>query len=306
MELLARYKNGNIDTTLFSDGTLIRRTEDDDFKPAFASNMDIKIIDRCDMGCAWCHEGSTKYGKFGDIMNEKFVDTLHPYQEVALGGGNVLEHPDLIPFLEKLKDLKVIANITLNQTHFMRNLGFVQRLVDEQLIWGLGISLTNLTPMFIDTVKAFPNAVVHVINGVITHEQIQLLMDAHLKVLILGYKHLRRGNDWYDAKESEVLKNQEILGSYLTQLMTACKVLSFDNLALEQLKVRGMLPDHVWERFYAGDDGSHTYYIDMVERKFAVSSTAPSDQRYALLDNVDEMFHVVQKMIRENKVANAA
>ena len=40
------------------------------------------------MGCPFCHEGSTTDGKFGDIMNEKFIDTLHPYQEVALGGGD--------------------------------------------------------------------------------------------------------------------------------------------------------------------------------------------------------------------------
>lgn len=87
-------------------GTLIRETKDDEFKPAFASNMDIKICNRCDMGCKFCHEGSTPDGKLGDILNEKFVDTLHPYQEVALGGGNVLEHPDLIPFLQKLKERK--------------------------------------------------------------------------------------------------------------------------------------------------------------------------------------------------------
>ena len=42
--------------------------------------------------------------KIGDILNYKFMETLHKYQEVALGGGNVLEHPDLIPFLEKLKE----------------------------------------------------------------------------------------------------------------------------------------------------------------------------------------------------------
>ena len=99
------YKNGNYNVILNLDnGTKIRETEDDEFKAAFAENMDIKISNYCDMDCKFCHEGSTKSGKHGDILNEKFIGTLHPYQEVALGGGDATSHPDLIPFLQKLKD----------------------------------------------------------------------------------------------------------------------------------------------------------------------------------------------------------
>lgn len=71
-------------------------------------------------------------------------------------------------------------------------------------------------------------------------------------------------------------------------------LVSFDNLALEQLAVKSLLSKEEWEQFYAGDDGSHTFYIDMVERKFAKSSTAPFDRRYDLLNNVDEMFRRIQ------------
>ena len=38
-----------------------------------------------------------------------------------------------------------------------------------------------------------------------------------------------------------------------------------------------------------------TYYIDMVEQKFAKSSTAPFTKRYDLLDSVDEMFKKIVK-----------
>lgn len=114
MELLGRYRNGNYITTILSDGTRIRETNDDEFIPDHAENMDIKITNCCSMSCPFCHEGSTKDGKHGDILNEKFIETLHPYQECAIGGGNILEHPDLIPFLKKLKEKKVIANITVN------------------------------------------------------------------------------------------------------------------------------------------------------------------------------------------------
>ena len=34
MKILGRYRNGNYDVTLLSDGTKIRETEDDEFIPA--------------------------------------------------------------------------------------------------------------------------------------------------------------------------------------------------------------------------------------------------------------------------------
>ena len=167
MELLGRYKNGNFFTTILSDGTKIRETEDDEFIPDHAENMDIKITNYCDMGCPFCHEGSTTDGKFGDILNEKFINTLHPCQEVALGGGDATSHPDLIPFLQKLKDRKIIVNMTVNQIHFEKKQELIRKLVDEKLIYGLGVSLVNPTEKFIELIKKYPNAVIHVITGVL-------------------------------------------------------------------------------------------------------------------------------------------
>lgn len=295
MELLGRYKNGNYSVVLLSDGTKIRETNDDEFIPAFSENMDIKICNRCSAGCKFCHEGSTPDGKLGDILNEKFIDTLHPYQEVAIGGGNVLEHPDLIPFLEKLKERKVIANITVNQIHFEQNQELIRRMADDKLIYGLGVSLVNPTDKFIELVKEYPNAVIHVINGVVTADQFHVLENNNLKMLILGYKHLRRGNDYFAQEEEGITANQRFLYDYLPELIAKFKVVSFDNIAIEQLDCKRLMSQKEWDEFYMGDDSEFTYYIDMVERKFAKSSTAPMDKRYDLLDSVDDMFEKIRK-----------
>ena len=308
MELLGRYKNGNVITTILSDGSKERITYDDEFRPAFAENMDIKICDRCDMGCGWCHEGSTPNGKLGDILNEKFIDTLHPYQEAAIGGGDVLEHPDLIPFLQKLKDRNVVANITLNQRHFENNIGLVDKLVKKKLIWGLGVSLVEPTEKFIALVKQYPNAVIHVINGIFSPKDAMVLGDNDLKLLILGYKNLRRGSEWLEKDRSYIEMNQGWLSRNIEYLIDKFKVLSFDNLAIEQLGIKekwNKLSDKPWKEFYAGDDGSMTYYIDMVERKFARSSTEPINMRYDLLDNVDDMFEVVKRGMRNEDTIKA-
>lgn len=298
MELLGAYKNGNYRTLILSDGTKIRKTNDDEFIPDFAENMDIKITNCCDRNCLMCHEDSIPDGKHGDIMNEKFIDTLHPYQEIAIGGGDITTHPDLIPFLQKLKERKVIANITVNQIHFEQKQDLIKRLVNEKLIYGLGVSLVNPTEKFISLIKQYPNAVIHVINGILKPSDIEALGNNNLKMLILGYKQFRRGTDWYTEDHENIVVRQMWLKENICNIYDKFKVVSFDNLAIEQLNMRRFFTDKEWEEFYMGDDGKFTYYIDMVERKFAKSSTAPMDKRYDLIDSTDEMF---RRIVTENK-----
>lgn len=293
MKMIGSYKNGNVLTSILSDGTKIRETKDDEFIPAFAENMDVKITNFCDMGCKFCHEGSSTGGKHGDILNQKFVDTLHPYQELAIGGGDATSHPDLIPFLKRLKAKKVIANMTVNQSHFEQKQDLIRQLVNEKLIYGLGVSLVNPTQKFIDLITQYDNAVIHVINGILSLDDINALADKNLKLLILGYKHLRRGNEWYEKDKANIKVKQTWLRDNLGDIINRFKVVSFDNLAIEQLDVRRLLSEDEWNEFYMGDDGSMTYYLDMVEQKFARSSTAPMEERYDILDSVDDMFKVI-------------
>ena len=124
------YKNGNYIVRFNTeDGTKIRDTNADEFIPSFAENCDCKITDKCDGGCPMCYEGCTPEGKHGDILNYKFLDTLHKYTELAING-NDMSHPDLIPFLEKLKENEIIVNMTVNQIHFERH----QDMIRDQIL----------------------------------------------------------------------------------------------------------------------------------------------------------------------------
>ena len=71
------------------------------------------------------------------------------------------------------------------------------------------------------------------------------------------------------------------------------RVVSFDNLAIRQLDVQRLMAPHEWDRFYMGDDGGFTMYVDAVNRAFAISSV--SDRRYILRDDIREMFEIVRK-----------
>lgn len=289
------YKNGNYYVRInLADGTKIRENDLDNFRADFPESMDIKVTNSCDMGCPMCHENSIPNGAHGDIMNLKFIDNLHPYTELAIGGGNPLEHPDLEAFLRKCKSLKLIPSMTINQTHFMKNIDFVKMLVSEDLIYGLGVSLTNPTPEFINQIKKFPNAVIHVIAGLIPIYKLEEISKLDLKILILGYKQFRRGENLYlhesTTIDSKINELKEILPVIIKN--NWFKVVSFDNLAIKQLDPRRVLSDSEWDEFYMGDDGFATMYVDCVKEEFARSST--SIDRYPITDNIVDMFNVIR------------
>ena len=294
MKILGSYKNNDYTCTMFSDGTKIRWNDKDSFNPIKPESIDLKITNQCDMACRFCHENSTPDGKHGDILNLPFIDTMFPYSEVAIGGGNVLTHPDLVPFLERLKERKIIASMTVNQVHFMSNIDFIKSLVDKKLIYGLGISLTAASDSFINAVKQFSNAVIHVINGIVRKDELEALAHNNLKILVLGYKEFRRGKDWYayDGKSIDKLESQ--LYNMLPEIVNDgwFKCISFDNLAIKQLEPKRLMSEEDYKEFYMGDDGSFTMYVDAVNRQFAKSSV--STERYDLMDDIADMFKVVK------------
>lgn len=292
VRLLGKYRNGNYNVSIFSDGTKIRRTEEDLFIPAFAESCDVKITDKCDGGCPYCYEGCTPNGKHGDILNAKFLDTLHPFTELAING-NDLSHPDLVPFLKMMKEKQVIVNITLNQKHFEQNLDFIQNLAADWLIHGLGISLVEPTSELVNKISIFKNAVVHVINGIFSQNDMEMLADHDLKLLILGYKPLKRGADYLEHNSLAIVEKSMWLYENIDEIIKRFKAVSFDNLAIKQLDVKRIMSEEEWEEFYMGDDGSATFYIDLVENTFSKSSLCVD--RYPILDSVDEMFEIIRK-----------
>lgn len=304
--LIGTYQNGNYTVRIYEDGTKIRFNDLDFFEPNTIESFDLKITNSCDVGCKMCHENSTPDGKHGDIMNMKFIENLHPYTEIAIGGGNPLSHPDLVPFLKLCKEKKFIPSMTVNQVHFEKDFDFVKSLINDKLVYGLGVSLVNVTDSFIDKIKQIPNAVIHVINGLLLESQLLMLKNKDLKILILGYKEVRRGKDLYeiDAKNIEIRKS--MLKSYLPAMVKESwfKVISFDNLALNQLDVKSLLSRKQWDTFYMGDDGidgqltSSTMYIDAVNGQFAVNSC--SMDKYPLMNTVEEMYNFLKDRIRND------
>ena len=83
------------------------------------------------------------------------------------------------------------------------------------------------------------------------------------------------------------------------------KVISFDNLSINQLNVKSLMNPKQWETFYMGDDGidgsltSSSMFIDAVEGTFAINSC--SMDRYPLMDTIEDMYNFLKNKNTENK-----
>lgn len=300
------YKNGSYLVMILDDGTKIRYNQLNMYKPDRVESMDIKITNCCDMGCPMCHENSIPDGKHTNL-NDSFsiINSIPPYTELAIGGGNPLSYPQLKLFLRICKEKKFIANITVNKYHFLKNYDYIEYLYLNNYINGIGISVFDITDEEIKLIKRI-NGVCHVIIGVTPIEVMKKLADNNVKVLVLGYKNFRRGEKHYQDFKNEIDTSINIWSDFITKAIKEkyYSVISFDNLAIKQLNLKEKLSTEEWDSFFMGDDGidgefsSASMYIDLVEQKFALNSCAPLDERYNYKDfnnDVNKMFNFLLK-----------
>ena len=126
------YKNGNTIVEIKKNGTKIRYTPDNVRAcPEFPESIDLKISNRCDVSCAQCHECSTPDGKLADL-NHPLLDSIMPFTEIAIGGGDPMAHPDLEQFLIRMKQKRVFSNITVHWTSFLKNYETLKKWTEEK------------------------------------------------------------------------------------------------------------------------------------------------------------------------------
>lgn len=297
-ELLQSYRNGNYDVSIYSDGTKIRSYDQEPLKPEFPESMDVKITNYCDNpNCVtFCHEKSNLLGQHADLESLlPIFNELPSGIEVALGGGNPLSHPKLNLLLKELKGKEIISNLTVNQFHLNQSdfLSQVNDYIKSDLIKGIGVSyIKNIPINIINGLNNTKNLIWHLIMGIHTLEDLRNITNQYpqSKVLLLGYKKYGNGLSYHN-RNTNIIDFE--LKRWFRELYTFFKssglTISFDNLAIKQLNLkRFFCDDNDWNSFYMGDDGSTTFYLDLVKKEYAVSST--SQQRFPIVGNIKNMF----------------
>lgn len=81
---------------------------------------DISISNYCTKGCSYCYRSSDEHGAFMSLKDYEHILTQLTHKkwgnvfQVALGGGEPLEHPNLISILNITRAHNVIPNLTTN------------------------------------------------------------------------------------------------------------------------------------------------------------------------------------------------
>lgn len=292
MNLLKQYQNGNALVSLYSDGTREVTTQDNEFKFEYPMNIDIRLSNYCPYGknpntgkaiCSFCHESAvadkTQKGTDFNLLKQRLEELPETLGLELAVGINYFDKDNCTntEFIRWAHSKGFIVNITVNSMNLSRIV--IQRLrelITEGAIKGLGISYRPNTELP-RTILDYPNTVVHVIAGI---DDVLDVHKLHLqgvkKILILG------------EKDFGFNKGKLILGSQshqdwkrlLPKLLEKFEVVSFDNLALEQLQVKTLLEsmNHTalddWDTFYQGE---HSFYINAVDNYFAPSSRSDTD-----------------------------
>lgn len=273
-----KYRNGNASVWLYlRDGTrIIEYPDNDGLILETPLNIDIRISTQCPYGydtltkrstCAFCHESALVSGQechYG-VLQQVLMDAKLPRgTEIALGVNQITD--DLMQFVKNLWKLGLVVNITMNERYILE---FGDTRLKEMLpyVFGLGISYRSLQGCLSlpDWIANYPHTVIHVINGIDNFDDVKELGVKYHKLLVLGEKDFgfNRGKVNLNTLEHKQWK------SNIMQLTKIFDIVSFDNLGLQQLEIRGKITDEEYKSFYQGE---HSMYINAVEQYFAPSS----------------------------------
>jgi len=273
---MIQYRNGNADITLYDDGTRIIETEDSILRLDTPLNIDIRVSKRCPYGydssrgvsvCGFCHESATVDGKVCDydkLLNVIRESDLPKGTELAIGANLISD--DFIEFVKELNILGFIVNITVNE-RYLTDRGDRQLKKVMQYIKGLGISFRTLcgSMNLPEWISEYSNTVLHVICGIDNLKDVCKLHKKYHKILVLGEKDFG-----FNTNKVDLTSNSHIeWDTHIMKLTKLFDIVSFDNLALEQLHIKDKISKDEYETFHQGE---HSMYINAVDEYYAPSS----------------------------------
>jgi len=274
------YTNNNYRVIIYPDGTKVRYTLKEEFKPLFPEAVDLKITNRCFNNCKHCHELSTPSGLHALLPNIKhLLKELPPGVEIAIGGGDPLTHP-LLPFIVGyIRGLGLIPNLTVNALS-LKTGDELKEL--SSYLGGVGISFSPAKKCQIEKALT-PSTVVHFIAG------LDSIKDAYHypKRLILGFKKHGRASNLEPPLMEQWIREIHLL-------ILAPGITCFDTLALEQLRLKDLISPQTWASTYMGSDGEFTMYIDAVSMAYGISSISKTFPLHFL--NIREAFSTLRSL----------
>lgn len=237
--------------------------------------VDLKITDYCPFNCSFCYMGSTVKGKHADINH--LYDVIYYLSqtgvfEIAIGGGEPTMHPHFTNIIKYIAQRQIVPNFTSFSTHWMQNKSLfidintyckavafsIQSIRDIEKYRSAFEKATRDYLSGPASIIPYYQCVVGVPSEREFSEILAHARDNGLNLTLLGFKPTHRGAtfsphsyDWYSL----------VKASGLSQI-------GIDTVLAKEL------PSEVPEWQYIDTEGSISFYVDAVEKKYGPSSYA--------------------------------
>jgi hypothetical protein len=239
--------------------------------------VDIKITDRCYNECQFCYQGSTPEGRhaaFGElqtlIYNLKHMGVF----EVALGGGEPVEHPDIVRILKAVRSEGIIPNFSTRSSMLWSD--DILAVVKETC--GAVAYSTNNADAAISWLASarksgIPNPTIHYILGLDpldAFREFMTIMNAqralYPTVILLAWKSTGRA---FGMPQHPMAGWTDVVRDLATDGNRRVTVGVDSFLATD---VAEYLGDIISSKLYEAGDGKFSFYVDAVTKAAAAHS----------------------------------
>lgn len=312
------YRNGNAVVVIdvhksTSQGSRLIISDDDELKPEFPFNIDLRLSTRCPLGfnpktgkatCEFCHESARTNGDDADyaLLKEKLSEIpLGTPIELAMGINEMTD--EIEDFIIWASNRGLIVNATVNQLTVSGNretTNKVWELVEKGYLSGVGISLRDINTFHKvpEKLRTYHSTIVHTIVGIDPIEDVLRLREFGVKkVLVLGEKKFGFNEQAFDLPEHQQARAWWYVNFYKI-LNNGFEVVCSDNLGEQQMNVRRFFTEKDYAILHQGE---YSFYINAVKGHtyFAPSSRADLSWSVPMQDmGIKEYFAMREEEIK--------
>lgn len=258
--------------------------------------VDVKITDFCDIGCAYCYQGSTPEGlhaKLEDIQELAGEFFKAGVLEVAIGGGEPTRHPQFAEVLEAFSARGIVANFTTRDLSFLEDPSRATRILGASKSVAVSVNSRRQMEEAQSRWKASglaklgggsrPFSYQYVIGTSSDEElrgMIKLSAENGENLTLLGYKDSGRGGEWrLGAGKALMLRESKVQsqsGKWMDMVKESLGDKGWARVCIDTALAReceallgdGKVPRHLWHK----SEGLVSMYVDAVDMTMGVSS----------------------------------
>lgn len=252
-------------------------------KKSYAPELvDLKITNNCTNGCKYCYQNSNADGKHAEeyeVMN--IIDELSRLEvfEIAIGGGDPLNHPRFVDILKYARMKGIVPNFSTRNIKWLDDCRLRNEILNNCGSFAYSadryVDISRLGTIFdyfnVDRKKVSIQLTMGAVSQFNFQRILRKCFENHFCLTLLGFKNVGRGEDFKKKDYSWMIK--EILlakeekygkGYYLPSISMDTSLITefFDEI--QELKIPSWL--------YSTKEGSFSCYIDAVDKKIGPSS----------------------------------